>query len=356
MNDSFDFITWSSDEFSTEANIFIHGYSAGHNDDDRKELLKSIPEFLCGYTNIFAFWDSGHYRQFDPGSLMLFQTAVRLHPAALLPAVIGDRAVHFRHSCAQAETMGKLLLSQLSEYLLHNHTGINTINLIGHSLGGRLVYHCLKNLNHNQYQQLTINDVLLMAAAVEAQPCEVRSMRDQLKGVRLFNAYSKADRVLPVNLGETCIGRHPTEHFENIEIGGFGHTDYWPKLQEVLTKTIFKRDNQLVKSTPDKNYSEDSFWEKLKNFAGKAGREVVEKALQLYYAAQGPNTPAMMKATIYSALGYFIMPVDVIPDVTPVVGFSDDLGILVAVVGAASTYINEEVKKNTTQKMSEWFG
>jgi hypothetical protein len=40
------------------------------------------------------------------------------------------------------------------------------------------------------------------------------------------------------------------------------------------------------------HYSEDSFWEKLKNFAVKAGGEVVEKALQLYYAAQEPETPA----------------------------------------------------------------
>lgn len=104
------------------------------------------------------------------------------------------------------------------------------------------------------------------------------------------------------------------------------------------------------------HYSEDSFWEKLKKFAVKAGGEVVEKALQLYYAAQEPETPAWAKTTIFGALGYFIMPLDVIPDVMPGVGFTDDLGILVAAIGAVSMYINDDVKKKASQKMWDWFG
>ncbi|MGL4476298.1 MAG: YkvA family protein, partial [Shewanella sp.] len=38
-------------------------------------------------------------------------------------------------------------------------------------------------------------------------------------------------------------------------------------------------------------YSEQGFWQKLKMFALKAGQEVVEKALWLFYAAQRPDTP-----------------------------------------------------------------
>jgi len=104
------------------------------------------------------------------------------------------------------------------------------------------------------------------------------------------------------------------------------------------------------------HYSEDSFWEKLKNFAVKAGGEVVEKALQLYYAAQEPETPAWAKTAIYGALGYFILPLDVIPDVMPGIGFTDDLGILAAAIGAVSMYINDDVKKKAEQKMQDWFG
>lgn len=104
------------------------------------------------------------------------------------------------------------------------------------------------------------------------------------------------------------------------------------------------------------NYSDDSFWEKLKNYAIKAGSEVIEKALWLYYAAQRPDTPAWAKATIYAALGYFILPIDAIPDVTPVVGFTDDLGALAAAVTACAAYINDEIKQQAAQKMKDWFG
>jgi uncharacterized membrane protein YkvA (DUF1232 family) len=55
------------------------------------------------------------------------------------------------------------------------------------------------------------------------------------------------------------------------------------------------------------------------------GREVIEKALWLYYAAQQPNTPLWAKTAIYGALGYFISPIDAIPDITPVIGYADDL-------------------------------
>jgi uncharacterized membrane protein YkvA (DUF1232 family) len=356
MKKSFEFIKAPhSDNSSTTANIFIHGYSAGHNESDRNKLLERIPDFLSCHTNIFAFWDSSHYINFDTYSLLLINASARLHPAAFIPITIGDRVIHFRNFRAKSEVIGKRLLSELTEFIHEEKLSINTINLIGHSLGGRLAVHCLKSVTDNPDSQLIINDVLLMAAAVEVQPGEAQSMRDQLRGGRIFNAYSKSDMVLLANFGETCIGRNPVDHFENIEIEGLGHTDYWQNLSEVLSKTIFKKENQLV-ALPEKDYSEEKLWEKLKIFSAKAGSEVVGKAIQLYYASKATGTPTAIKATIYSALGYFIMPVDVIPDVTPALGFSDDLAILAAAVSAASAHINKEVTQKSTKKISEWFG
>ncbi len=106
----------------------------------------------------------------------------------------------------------------------------------------------------------------------------------------------------------------------------------------------------------DNHYSEEGFWEKLKNFALKAGSEIVEKALWLYYAAQDPATPAWAKTVIYGALGYFILPLDAIPDMLPGVGFSDDLGALAAAVATVAAYINDDVKKKAAEKMQGWFG
>ena len=103
-------------------------------------------------------------------------------------------------------------------------------------------------------------------------------------------------------------------------------------------------------------YSEHSFCEKMKRYAKSAGREVVEKALLLFYAAQEEKAPAWAKGTIAAALGYFIVPLDAITDLAPGVGYADDLGVLVLAVAAVATYINDDVRAKTARKLNDWFG
>jgi len=103
-------------------------------------------------------------------------------------------------------------------------------------------------------------------------------------------------------------------------------------------------------------FSESGFWNKLKKYAKTAGREVVEKALLLFYAAQEEKAPKWAKATIAGALGYFIVPLDAIADITPVVGYADDLGVLALAIAAVATYINDDVRSKTAARMASWFG
>lgn len=103
-------------------------------------------------------------------------------------------------------------------------------------------------------------------------------------------------------------------------------------------------------------YSEQGFWDKLAGYARAAGREVVEKALLLYYAAQEEKAPAWAKGTIAAALGYFIVPLDAVADLTPAVGYADDLGVLVLALAAVATYINDDVRAKTADTMKRWFG
>ena len=103
-------------------------------------------------------------------------------------------------------------------------------------------------------------------------------------------------------------------------------------------------------------FSEQGFWSKLKLYARSAGKEVVEKALLLYYAAQEEKAPAWAKATIAAALGYFIVPLDAIADLTPAVGYADDLGVLALAIAAVATYINDDVREKAAGKIQDWFG
>ena len=105
----------------------------------------------------------------------------------------------------------------------------------------------------------------------------------------------------------------------------------------------------------DKNYNEAGFFQKLNIFARIAGHTLVEKALQLYYAAESPDTPTWARGVVFGALAYFVSPIDAIPDVTPGIGFTDDLGVLISAVAAIAMHITPEVKKQADKKMVEWF-
>ena len=95
---------------------------------------------------------------------------------------------------------------------------------------------------------------------------------------------------------------------------------------------------------------EKSFWDKVVEAAGKAGREVIETALTLYYVLIDNDTPVWAKSTIIGALLYFISPIDAIPDVIPGVGFTDDLAVMVAALGAIAAHIKPEHK----ERAREW--
>ena len=105
-----------------------------------------------------------------------------------------------------------------------------------------------------------------------------------------------------------------------------------------------------------KNYSEEGFWNKIVGVVKSAGLELIYKALQLYYATQSPNCPTGVKAAIYAALGYFILPLDVVPDFIPGMGFADDLAALTAALVMAQAYVDLSVKNKAKNAVRRLFG
>ncbi|MBX8496862.1 DUF726 domain-containing protein [Pseudomonas cichorii] len=224
---------------SNTANVFIHGYSAGHNLGDRTLLASQIPRALSGDINLLAFWRSSHFSSVNTLSRGMVWGASRLHPVAGVAVAAGDRAVHFVQSRKRATEVGEALLEELEAYLLAHYPYVTHVNLVGHSLGARVVISALRKLVTNPSScELIINEVLLMAAAVEVSENEGQNLDVCIAG-RLINAYSKSDAVLLMNVDETCLGRHEAPYFENVAMTSFGHLDYWPKLHEVLLRTRF---------------------------------------------------------------------------------------------------------------------
>ncbi|WPC75925.1 YkvA family protein [Vibrio porteresiae] len=106
----------------------------------------------------------------------------------------------------------------------------------------------------------------------------------------------------------------------------------------------------------ENEFSDNGFWDKVKKYARSAGESVLEPALKLYYSAQDPETPVWAKTTIYGALGYFISPIDAIPDITPIVGYSDDLGVLAAAAAAVAVHVTKKHKDKAKETLKQWFG
>jgi len=103
------------------------------------------------------------------------------------------------------------------------------------------------------------------------------------------------------------------------------------------------------------NYSDDGFWDKVKKYAKTAGEGVLTPALKMYYAATDSDTPMWAKTAIYGALGYFISPIDAIPDIAPVIGYTDDLGVLTAAIAATAAHIKDEHVEKAKNTLAQWF-
>jgi uncharacterized membrane protein YkvA (DUF1232 family) len=110
------------------------------------------------------------------------------------------------------------------------------------------------------------------------------------------------------------------------------------------------------RSSYDAEYSAPRFWDKITRHAKGAGRQAVEKALWLFYGVQSDGTPKWAKRVIYGALGYFILPLDAIPDFIPAAGYTDDLTVMAAALATVAVYITDDVKAQAAGKLQQWFG
>jgi uncharacterized membrane protein YkvA (DUF1232 family) len=83
----------------------------------------------------------------------------------------------------------------------------------------------------------------------------------------------------------------------------------------------------------------EGFWAKLRQAMGRI--DFAREAVAAWYCATDPATPMRVKAILIGALAYFILPVDVIPDVIVGLGFTDDAAVFWAAWKAVSSHIEE---------------
>jgi uncharacterized membrane protein YkvA (DUF1232 family) len=106
----------------------------------------------------------------------------------------------------------------------------------------------------------------------------------------------------------------------------------------------------VVKLAREKAYVRRGFWTKARRVA--AALPFAEDLLAAYYCAFDRATPRHVQAALLGALAYFILPFDVIPDMLPVLGFTDDAAVLATALKLVSSHIRPEHRDAAKQAIA----
>ena len=100
-------------------------------------------------------------------------------------------------------------------------------------------------------------------------------------------------------------------------------------------------------------YSESGLVAKLTRATRWAGAKIIYAVLLLYYVLRSEAVSLADKSKIYGALGYFILPTDMVLDFIPMVGYSDDMAALMWAIHAIKNNLTPEIRTQARTKLSE---
>ena len=104
-----------------------------------------------------------------------------------------------------------------------------------------------------------------------------------------------------------------------------------------------------------KRFNADSFHSELITFIRRTGAKVAYATLLLYHSYQSGDTPSWAKRTILGSIAYLLAPVDLIPDLTPFLGFSDDFGVLMFGLVSIAGHITPDIREKAQDQIMMWF-
>ena len=112
----------------------------------------------------------------------------------------------------------------------------------------------------------------------------------------------------------------------NVDISEIEEHDYMEDTLNDLKSDYSSED----KFDEGSDYIDENFWSKVEKVGKKLSFTKDLKALFNYFSSS--NIPLYRKSIVVAALVYFIMPIDSIPDIAPLIGYLDDLGVITAVI------------------------
>lgn len=93
------------------------------------------------------------------------------------------------------------------------------------------------------------------------------------------------------------------------------------------------------------------FWSHLKRFAGRI--PFAHDLVAAYHCATDPATPLKVRGTLFAALAYFVLPIDVLPDMVALIGFTDDMAVLMAAISLVGAHMKPEHRERARQTLAD---
>lgn len=94
--------------------------------------------------------------------------------------------------------------------------------------------------------------------------------------------------------------------------------------------------------------------EKIKVVGKTIGAKVVTYVLIMVILISDKKIPLKVRLVFMAALGYLILPTDLIADLLPAIGFTDDIAFLSYAISNAREYITPDVKEKANKKLGQW--
>jgi len=98
----------------------------------------------------------------------------------------------------------------------------------------------------------------------------------------------------------------------------------------------------------------EGFWKKFRRVATRL--PFANDLAAAWFCATDPTTPFRVRATLFGALAYFVMPFDVVPDLLAVVGFTDDASVLLAALTVVAAHIKPEHRRQAEKALKNLEG
>jgi len=116
-----------------------------------------------------------------------------------------------------------------------------------------------------------------------------------------------------------------------------------------FARTAFRRPSD---DESDENALRRNFWRKLARVLAQI--PFAADLLAAYYCALDLETPRHVKVTLFGAIAYFVLPIDAIPDMLPVLGFTDDAAVLATAIKLVTNHITPRHREQAKIKLTEF--